>query len=70
MEMMEGIFMFLIFACGAFAGFIGGAATGRWFEGPKGIYDWEEEAYRPRPHREEPRAITRLTSTEIDWEIK
>lgn len=26
--MIEGIFMFLLFACGAFAGFIGGAVIG------------------------------------------
>lgn len=35
---------------------------------PGDIWDWSEDAYEPR--RSEPRAITRVTSNNIDWEIK
>lgn len=31
------------------------------------VWDWSEQAYEPE---EQPRAVTRLTSSEIDWEIR
>ncbi len=35
---------------------------------PGDLWDWSEEAYQPR--RDEPRAITRIHSNNIDWEIR
>jgi hypothetical protein len=32
------------------------------------IWEWDPEAYEPRV--DQPRAITRITSNQIDWEIK
>lgn len=35
---------------------------------PGDIWEWSEDAYEPR--RDEPRAITRIRSNQIEWEIK
>lgn len=35
---------------------------------PGEIRDWSEEAYQPR--HAQPRAITRIQSSDIDWEIR
>lgn len=35
---------------------------------PDDIWEWEEESYRPRS--DAPRAITRMKSADLDWEIK
>jgi hypothetical protein len=37
------------------------------------LWDWSEEAYEPpkaEPRSEQPRAVTRITSNHIDWEIR
>lgn len=34
---------------------------------PGDLWEWSEEAYQPR--NDQPRAITRITSRDIDWEI-
>lgn len=35
---------------------------------PGDIWDWTEDAYEPR--QDAPRAVTRITSNQIEWEIK
>ena len=39
-----------------------------WRELSGDIEDWSEEAYEPR--RDQPRAVTRIHSNDLDWEIR
>jgi hypothetical protein len=64
--MIEFLFLSIIFACGVFAGFIGGAIFNKWREGPLQVPEWEESYFRDEP----PRAVTRIKSKDIYWEVK
>lgn len=37
-------------------------------QSPSEIWEWEEKSYQPRSN--EPRAVTRIHSKNIDWEIR
>jgi hypothetical protein len=64
--MIEFLFLSIIFACGVFAGFIAGTIFNKWRDGPLPIPEWEESYF----HDERPRAVTRIQSKDIDWEVR
>jgi hypothetical protein len=64
--MIEFLFLSIIFACGVFAGFIGGTIFNKQREAAQGIPEWEESYFRD----ERPRAVTRIQSKDIDWEVR
>lgn len=66
--MMDFVFMFALLGCGVAAGFIAGLLFSRCREEPSEPPVWTEEAYEP--HHDKPRAVTRIHSNELDWEIK
>jgi hypothetical protein len=65
---MESIVLaVLAFACGAAATFIAALVYINRRE-PDEPLDWTEEAYQPR--LDQPRAVTRIKSNDIFWEVK
>lgn len=62
MEIIEGIFMFLLFACGAFAGFIGGAMIG--------TQKREKQEFDGGYMHDHPRVMTKIWSRDINTEDK
>jgi hypothetical protein len=64
--MIEFLFLSIIFACGCFAGFIGFMVLSIQRDKPQSILEWEESYFRD----ERPRAVTRIQSKDIDWEVR
>ena len=64
--MIEFLFLTVIFACGVFAGFIGGTIFNKQREASEPIPEWEESYFRD----ERPRAVTRIHCNDLDWEIR
>lgn len=63
--MIELVFLLIIFGSGVAAGFIAGAVFKQWREEEPDIPEWDESYFRD----ERPRAVTRVKSKDIQWEI-
>lgn len=64
--MIELAFLLIIFGSGVAAGFISGSVFRQWREDEPDIPEWDENYFRD----ERPRAVTRIHSADLDWEIK
>jgi hypothetical protein len=64
--MIDLVFLLIIFVSGVAAGLVGGAVFAWWREPMPDIPEWDESYFRD----ERPRAVTRIHSNDLDWEIK